>query len=444
MAEATLAEQDAGVLKLLAGTAPVQAGPAWLSELRSEGRQTFERLGLPTRKDEAWRHTDLRGLLGLELRAIDPGDDETAGEVLKGQVFGDLGCPRFVFVNGRYSPRLSRFPESNGVEFENLAGIDKTGAVAKEHLARHVPAEENPFQALNLAALADGAVLRIPAGRVVEEPVQVVFLTLGQEGSAVHPRLLVVAEENAQVRLVETHLGGSETAYFSNAVTEIVAGENAIVDHTKLQLESPRAFHLGTVEANLGRSASVTTTTLTLNGQLVRNATGAVLAGEGAWAQLDGLYLTGDKRHIDNFTRIEHSSPNCSSREMYKGILDDYSTGVFRGRIVVAKGAQKTDSKQTNKNLLLSDHALINTKPQLEIYADDVKCTHGATIGQLDREAIFYLRARGISNEAARSMLIYAFANEVVDRLKVISLREKLESYLFDWLPMGRAVQEAF
>ncbi|HLV01044.1 MAG TPA: Fe-S cluster assembly protein SufD, partial [Acidobacteriota bacterium] len=257
-----------------------------------------------------------------------------------------------------------------------------------------------------------------------------------------HPRVLIVAEENSQITVAESHIGISGR-YWSNGVTEIVAAENAVVDHYKLQRENDDGYHTATVQAYQDRASSVTTHTVSLTGAIIRNETNAALDGEGCWSELNGLFLVSQDHHVDNFTQLDHLKPNCSSREHYKGILDDNSQGVFRGRIIVARGAQKTDSKQTNNNLLLSDDAIINTKPQLEIYADDVKCTHGATIGQIDRDAIFYLRSRGIDKKAACSILIYAFASEMVRRIKLEELARQLDNYLFEWLPRGEIIRDS-
>jgi Fe-S cluster assembly protein SufD len=223
-------------------------------------------------------------------------------------------------------------------------------------------------------------------------------------------------------------------------VTEIVARDAAVVEHTKMQSESLRAFHVAAIQYQLERGSSVTSNSMTLGGALIRNSLTAVLDGEGAECTLNGLYLVSGKQHVDNHTHLEHAAPHCSSRELYKGILDGQSRGVFHGRILVRRGAQKTDSKQTNNNLLLSDEALINTKPQLEIYADDVKCTHGATIGQMDRDALFYLRSRGIGEQSARSLMVYAFASEIVQRCKVGALRTQLDAFLMDRIPGNERV----
>lgn len=447
MTETTVVDRGLSVGRLLELSARTPGNiPEWVETLRTEGRRSFETLGFPSRRDEEWRYTDISRLLALELETAAPADPAAAAASLDASPFGRLTENAIVFVNGRYSPELSSLGKvGSGLVVMPLAEAWQCeSALVQRHLGRVAGFRENGFASLNLACLEDGAYVRVPAGRIVEDPLQIVNLTLNAESALVHPRLLIVVEDSAQVRVVETHIGGDESLYLSNPVTELFAGENAVLDHYKLQQESPRAYHLGTLAAQQSRSSSVTTTVITLGAGLVRNDTTVSLQGEGGWAQLDGLYLISGHHHVDNFTRIEHASPHCSSRELYKGILDEWGTGVFRGRIVVAKGAQKTDSKQTNNNLLLSDHALINTKPQLEIYADDVKCTHGATIGQMDPDQVFYLRSRGISEEAAKGILIYAFANEVVARLKVDSLREKLENHLFDWLPMGRTVREAF
>lgn len=447
MAEATLDVRGLGLTRLLETTGESSRDlPEMVSRLRREGRESFERLGVPSRRDEEWRYTDLSPLLVLDLVPAPAADLAAAEDFLKHSAFGRLAETSLVFVNGRYVPELSKglSDPSGPVILPMREAWNREPAVVERFLGRVAGFRESAFASFNLAFLENGAYIRVPAGRVVEQPVQIVYLTLGAEAGLISPRVLVVVEDNAQCRLVETHLGADQSAYFSNPVTELSVGQNGVLSYYKLQQESPRAFHVATLESHQGRSSSVTTNVITLSGGLVRNETAVSLQGEGGWAQLDGLYLVSGSQHVDNFTRIEHVSPHCSSRELYKGILSDRGTGVFRGRIVVAKGAQKTDSKQTNNNLLLSDHALINTKPQLEIYADDVKCTHGATIGQLDRDSVFYLRARGISEEAAKGILIYAFANEVVNRIAVDSLREKLENYLFDWLPMGRSVREAF
>ena len=267
--------------------------------------------------------------------------------------------------------------------------------------------------------------------------------TAAEEAVVLHPRNLILVECNSQVTLVESYVGLREGVYFTNAVTEIVAAENAVVDHYKLHHESKKAFHIATMQVHQDRSSSVRTFNATLGGALTRNEVNVVLDGEGADCALEGLYLISGRQHVDNHTRLEHAKPNCDSREIYKGILDEKASGVFHGRIVVLPGAQKTDSKQTNNNLLLSDEALINTKPQLEIYANDVKCTHGATIGQLDQNALFYMRSRGIDKTTARSLLIYAFANQVVSRIKVEAVRNELDNYLFSWLPEGHLLQAA-
>ena len=274
---------------------------------------------------------------------------------------------------------------------------------------------------------------------MVEEPIHLLFLSHDEKtGPKVcHPRVLVLAEANSQAQILESYASLGEGVSFTNAVTELVAEENAFVDHYKLQRESLEAFHISTVQVQLGRSANVSTQCISLGGSLVRNHVNAVLGGEGGEATLNGFYLVNGRQHVDNHTSIDHAKPHCNSHELYKGILDGEARGVFNGRIVVRPDAQKTDSKQTNKNLILSEEALVNTNPQLEIYADDVKCTHGATIGQLDAEAVFYLRSRGIDLESARHLLTYAFAGDFIHRLKIEPLRVALETSLFARLAEG-------
>jgi Fe-S cluster assembly protein SufD len=301
------------------------------------------------------------------------------------------------------------------------------------YLARYANYQTNPFVALNTANFADGLFIHIAKGAVVEEPiVLIVQSSANGHPTATHPRILIVAESNSHATIVERYAGNGG-AYLTNSVTEIVAADHAVIDHYKLQTESANAFHVSTLQIQLGRDTNFRSHSLAFGGALVRNDVNAVLS-EGCECTLNGLYLVNGGQHIDNHTTIDHAKPHAASHELYKGILEGHSTAVFNGKILVRKDAQKTDAKQTNKNLVLSEDAVINTKPELQILADDVRCTHGATIGQLDKEAIFYLQSRGIGLADARDLLIYAFARDIVDRIKVAPLRDQLEKLLLEKL----------
>jgi Fe-S cluster assembly protein SufD len=311
----------------------------------------------------------------------------------------------------------------------------------QQYLTRYAPYESNAFTALNTAFLQDGAFVSVPGGALLEIPVHILFVSTGMEAEFISsPRNLIVAERNSQVSIIESHVSLSDNVYFTNSVSEIVLGENAVVEYDKLQIESSRAYHIGSTHIQQERSSNFTSNAISLGGLLVRNNVSVVLDGEGAEATLNGLYLGTGVQHIDNHTTIDHAKPRCPSHELYKGILSGKSRGVFNGKIKVRKDAQKTDAKQTNKNLILSDEASVDTKPQLEIFANDVKCTHGATIGQLDEEAIFYLRSRGVDVDRARDLLIYAFASDVVDRIKVEPLRDLLHEMIHARLEKERAI----
>ncbi len=411
-------------------------GPAWVHNLRREALERFGELGFPTTHDEEWKYTNVAPITKIPFR---PGgyelDGEIAGEFRK-WVEGLRG-PRLVFVNGQYCEELS-FTASlpAGVKAGSLAGVWKDGAGetawVEQNLARRAGYLEHAFVALNTAFLADGAFLWVPKGLVLEEPVYLLFVSTGTSPARVsHPRSLVVTGQESQLALVEGYVGWSEEAYLTNAVTEIVTGENSVLEHYKIQQETDRAFHVATLHVEQARDSSFTDHSVSLGGALVRNEINVVLGGEGGECALNGLYLATGRQHVDNHTRIDHGKPHCGSREVYKGILDDKAVGVFNGGIIVRPDAQKTDAKQSNKNLLLSEDATINTKPQLEIWANDVKCTHGATIGQMDAEAVFYLCSRGIGRKDARDMLTYAFANDVLTRMKVEAVRSRMESALF-------------
>jgi Fe-S cluster assembly protein SufD len=344
---------------------------------------------------------------------------------------------RLVVVNGRFAPELSRLAAlPRGLRAGSLAAavngdLQADSEMVQRYLGQLADFSSRAFAALNTAFIEDGAYVHVPDGIVLEEPLQIIFVSAPGDPVVSHPRTLIVLGERSQARIVETYVGASDVQYFANAVTEVFVGESAVLDHYKVQQESDSAFHVGSMHVNAARSANFSSHSFSLGGKLVRNDALATLDGEGAEVTLNGLYLADGDRLVDNHTTIDHARAHCPSHEVYKGILGGRARAVFNGKIIVRQDAQKTDAKQTNRALLLTDDALINTKPQLEIFADDVKCTHGAAIGQLDDDAIFYLRARGLTFFEARDMLIHAFAGQILERVKVEPLRTALESELY-------------
>ncbi|PYT08383.1 MAG: Fe-S cluster assembly protein SufD [Acidobacteria bacterium] len=402
--------------------------PSWIDPIRRSAIERFDELGFPTTRQEEWRRTSLAALTRIPFEPPDAGRGAPdaaplpLGAVLDG---ADPGS-RLVFINGRLARQLSSVRGlPAGAWLGSLAeAAEEHRGLVEPHLARHAPAA--PFVALNTAFLDEGAFLFLPKDTILAEPVHLVFFSVsGARPTVTHPRTLVVAEAASQARIVETYAG--DGVYFTNAVTEIVLGENAVLDHHKLQDENRSAFHIATVQARVERSGSFSSHSMSIGGALVRNDLNAVLEAEGADCSLDGLFLAGSGQHVDNHTAIDHVRPHGTSRELYKGILGAGGRGVFDGKIVVRKDAQKTDAMQVNRNLLLSDDALIDTKPQLEIYNNDVKCKHAATIGRLDDSSVFYLRSRGIDEKAARLLLLRAFASEVIGRVKLDRMRSRLE-----------------
>lgn len=406
----------------------------WLSELRRAAASSFAQLGYPTTKLEDWKYTNVAPIAGLSFKPAEP-LAELPPEALRALPLWDLEASRFVFLNGHFREDLSSAPPE-GVRVINLErAISDDDPALGQHLAKYANYRDQAFVALNTALFGDGLLVEIPKGLVVEKPLLLIFASSGDRGeaAAAHPRNLIIAGPGSQAALLECYFGVNGGVYFTNAVTEIVLGENAVFNHYKVQRESPSAFHIATTQVCQGRSSVFYSRSISWGGALTRNDLNVVLDAEGADCTLDGLYLAGGNQHVDNHTLIDHAKPHSSSRELYKGILDGSSVGVFNGKIIVRKDAQKTDAYQANKNLLLSDEAEINTKPQLEILADDVRCTHGATIGQIDQDALFYLCSRGISHEEARQLLIYAFANEVLSRIRDDSIRGRLEGVLLEW-----------
>ncbi len=414
------------------------AQPKWLLPVRKAGIASFAEQGFPKLSDEDWRFTNVAPIAKLNFTlagqiAVNGAETKTLNE----SVFAALPGHRLVFVNGFFSAQLSRIkPVSGGVRIENLsAALAKDAALIEKHLGKYAHTAGNAFAALNQALFADGAFIFVPAGVAVAEPVQLVYISSAKNsGETILPRNLVIAEAGSKVTVVESYISTGNAAYFTNAVTEIVAGDSAFVEHVKVQDEATNAFHIATIAGEFGRASNVNVHSFALGAKISRNNIRTKLAGEGLECILNGLYLTKDEQLADHHMIVEHAQPHCASHEYFNGILDDKSKGVFHGRIYVHPIAQKTDAKQTNKNLLLSDDATADTKPQLEIYADDVKCTHGATIGQLNDESIFYLRSRGMSKDTARQMLIHAFAGEIIERIKCEPARAVVDKLVWDRL----------
>jgi Fe-S cluster assembly protein SufD len=407
--------------------------PSWLRTVRRKAAARLSDRGFPTPRDEEWRFTPLAELFETPFGPAPAATEEqAAGALVPGALSFDAPI-RLVFVNGRYARSLSTVGAlPAGVSIGSLAVALATRPDALGfHLARTARYDAEPFRALNTAFLHDGAVVEIPPNVVVEGPIHLLFLSADAGVPAVsHPRTLVVVGENSQVRIVESYAGPDRGGYFTNPVTEVVVGAGAVADHVRVQVEGDEAFHIGSTQATIGRQASYSSHAVTFGASISRCDIAVTLSGEGATCTLNGLYLASGDQVVDHHTTIDHARPHCSSHELYKGILGGQARAVFSGKIVVRPDAQKTDAKQTNKTLLLSDEAQINTKPQLEILANDVKCTHGATVGQLSGEALFYLRTRGLGRDEARRMLIHAFAGDVLGRLPLEPVRARLEALL--------------
>jgi Fe-S cluster assembly protein SufD len=416
------------------------SGPAWLHDLRREGLDRFKTLGFPSLKEEEWRFTRTRPIAEVDFR---PAGDTRAVDAttIVSRTFDDAACRRLVLVNGRFVPALSRGKDvPRGVWAGSLAeALRDRGEPVRALLASGARADRQRFASLNTAFLHDGVYIEIADGASLEAPLHVVHVTTAADAPTMtHPRVVVVAGKNSDAVVIESYVGLGSSNYFTNAVVQIAVGENASLRHYKVQREAPEAFHVAFQHAALAKSARYSTLGVTMGGALVRNDIHTILDGEGIDARVDGLYLADGRRHVDNHTFIRHAQPHCHSFELYKGILDDKARGVFNGRIYVDPVAQKTDAKQENNCMLLSDEARVNSNPQLEIFADDVKCTHGAAIGKTDDTAIFYLRSRGIPFPEARDLMVYAFASEVLERIEVEPLKVRLEDDLFEWLDASR------
>jgi Fe-S cluster assembly protein SufD len=401
----------------------------WLAALRAGAMQKFVELGFPTTKLEEWKYTSVRPIAEVPfhpapLSATNGNLESHLSPYLLGRGV------TLIFLDGRFVAERS---QGGGLPVGAVViplerAIETQRSLVEPHLGHHASVASNAFVALNTAFVESGGFIYLRRDTVVEEPIHLLFLASASgEPLVSHPRNLVVADPGSQATIVETYVAQGQAVYFTNAVTEMLIGRNANVTHCKVQREGEAAFHTATVEALQERDSRFHSMSLSVGGALVRNEINTTFVGPGGECSLDGVYLASGGQHVDHHTSIDHRVPQCRSEELYKGVLDGRASAVFNGKVFVRPDAQKSDAQQANKNLLLSEDAVVNTKPQLEIFADDVKCSHGATIGRLEEDALFYLRSRGIDESAARTILVRGFVNEVLERIPVEELRVQLE-----------------
>src|ERR1044072_783322 len=400
---------------------------AWLELVRNSAIDRFEQLGFPSVREEDWKYTNLATLAKEEFVPVTTGYGKT-------HALAHLGYPEtadahLVVVDGFLREDLSTttgLGDVVAVDLFSAAADARYNKIVRKYLARNAGYHNNGLTALNTAFIQSGVFLWIPKNVKLEQPLQITFVADAENGAS-FPRLLIVAEENSSATVIESFVSSNGGKYFTNAIAEIVLKDGAQLEHYRVQRESNDAYHVSTTSAELGRASRSDTTTINLGAQLSRHDVSVVLDHEGAETAVDGLYFVGSGQHSDTHSVIDHKQPHCTSHQLYKGILDGNGRAVFNGKVFVREGAQKTDAQQTNKNLLLSDKARVDTKPQLELYADDVKCAHGAAVGQIDPEELFYLETRGIGPELGRSLLTYGFAEEVIGKIKIDSIRAQLD-----------------
>ncbi|MEQ9619171.1 MAG: Fe-S cluster assembly protein SufD [Deltaproteobacteria bacterium] len=421
-------------------------GIGWLDSIREKGIAKFSELGFPTPDNEDWRFTNVtpiaRTNFGIEMN----GRPKVSKQTVNRFIFPDLTCSLLVFIDGRYSQELSSISElPEGIKVLSLSeAFDREEELLQQSLSAYADFENEAFTALNAAFMEDGGFIYLPDKTVLKNPVHLLFITTEKEKPAItNVRNLIIVGDNSEANIVEHYVSLNDSVYLSNVVTELVLGENSTVGHYLLEQESKKAFNISTLRVQQARSSNLRSHSVLLGGALVRNNVHPVLAGEACDSLINGLFMPTGRQHMDNYMVVEHASPHCDSRQFYNGVLDGRSRGVFHGRIIVHKDAQKTDAKQTNRNLLLSDNAQIDTKPQLEIYADDVKCTHGATIGQMDENAVFYLRSRGIPDETARDILMSAFTSATLESIKIEQIRSYCEKLVADWFVQRKLSKKA-
>lgn len=410
------------------------AGVEWMDSARERAMAHFESTGFPSPREEDWKYTRTAAIEKVAFSSA----ASTSGVDANEHVLA-LGGPCLVFVDGRFDSQASSLSSHDGQpRILDLANaVEQESELLSAHLNHYANSECHAFTALNTALAQDGALIHAARNQTSESPVQLLFLSSGEQDSMAHPRVLIVAEEGSALTVVEHYVGLASSKYMNNVVTEVSVGANASVTHYKVQRDASSAFHMSTLQVHQHADSRFTSHSISLGAAIARHDINIDLAGRGAECRLNGLYLASGRQHVDYHTRVDHRVEHCNSFEDYKGVLSGRGRGVFNGRVIVHKGAQKTDAHQSNKNLLLSADAEVDTKPQLEIYADDVKCAHGATVGQLDERMVFYLRSRGIGEPEARALLTYGFACDVVDRMKLEPLRSIVTDALLDQIPLA-------
>jgi Fe-S cluster assembly protein SufD len=440
-----LTEKD----RILSEYQRIGKGQSDFSSIRQNAMDRFQTLDFPTTRQEDWKYTNLKPVLSTPFEFFTKQNPHAIDSLkVKSFSFNQSDWIRLVFFNGFFLEEFSNTSKlPTGFKLKRLSqAVQEESKLVEEHFARQSGVDQDAFYALNTALFRDGAYIYIPEGKLIEKPIQLIFITSSLDANILsQPRNLVIAGAQSQATLIESYVSlsnGANDAYFTNGVTEIVLNEGAVLDHYKIQNESPQAFHVFTTQARLGRNSNFSSFSLTMGALLSRYNLHVLFDAEGGETSLNGLYVIRDSQHADHQTVVDHLKPHCTSHQLYKGILNHRSTAVFNGRVFVRKNAQQTDAHQVNKNLLLSEKALVNTKPQLEIFNNDVKCTHGAAIGQLDEEALFYLRSRGVGQEVARDLLVYGFASEVVSRIKVEPLRQELDKFFYSKFEKKASVQE--
>lgn len=422
--------------------------PGFVKEIKKISFEKLLEIGFPTTKVEDWKYTNILQIVETNFKPSNFTESWKDDNIIKKSkeliendpIISNLSSNQLVFIDGHFDQELSKVQKSEKLEILPLRAAFKVRTQLIENHFNKYSQVENGFNALNNLFFNDGVFVHVKNNLDEDEPIVVIFVQSGIEELMINPRNLIIVDNNSKIRLIETYISLSNSINLTNSITEIFIAENSFIEHYKFQNESTNAYHIGKIQTHLERNSNFTSHNLSFGGLITRNDINIVLDGEGAESHFYGLYFVKDKQHVDNHTLVDHAKPHCLSNEFYKGILAENSRGVFNGKIIVRKGAQKTNAYQSNKNLLLSGHAKIDTKPQLEIFADDVRCTHGATVGQVDDDSLFYLRARGIDEKTARSLLVNAFANDVLNNMTFEPLRDKISDFVIE--QMNKILQE--